>query len=58
MDPRNNNPFTTDDNREPRSEYAANKELAKTAKRDDLSDSLLSIGHFADMPKDEFGFWK
>ena len=31
MDPRNNNPFDTDDTREFRSEYAANRALSETA---------------------------
>ncbi len=49
MNPYNHNPFN---------EFDANRELAKTAKKSELSETLLSIAHFADMPKDKMGFWK
>lgn len=58
MNPYNHNPFETDKTRETRNERDANRELAKTAKRNELSDTLLSLAHFADMPKDKYGFWK
>jgi hypothetical protein len=58
MNPYNHNPFKTDETRETRNEFDANRELAKSAKKDSLSETLLSIAHFADMPKDKTGFWK
>ena len=55
MDPRNNNPFSSDNTREPKSEYAANRELART--RDNETRRMVrSI--FEPMKKDKLGFWK
>ena len=42
-DPRNSNPFNTDDKRELKSEYAANRELAQTFRPSDIIDDLIDI---------------
>jgi hypothetical protein len=59
MNPYNHNPYSTKPYRRERgNESDANRELAKTKRNDALSDTLLSIAHFGNMPKDKYGFWK
>lgn len=45
MDPRNNNPFNVDTNRDSKSEYAANRKLAEANKKrhDDFTDWMKDM---------------
>lgn len=47
MDPYNSNPFRSDDRRESRSEYAANRALADTV-RDRFSSTLTEADRYTD----------